>query len=158
MYIFFIGQVTITYSNIHTQRVNLWAEKETNGLINEFLYRGSVNKLTRLIFANALYFKGAWKNKFHASRTQNYNFYLLNGSSVKVPFMTSEKRQFIRVFDGFKVLRLPYEQGEDKRQFSMYIFLPKAKDGLQSLVEKVASESELLHHKLQIPKVEVGEF
>ncbi|RHN70171.1 putative Serpin family protein [Medicago truncatula] len=61
--------------------------------------------------------------------------------------MTSKKDQFIRAFDGFKVLCIPYEQGGDKRRFSMYFFLPNAKDGLSALVEKVASESTLLHHK-----------
>ncbi|AES73225.2 serpin-ZX-like protein [Medicago truncatula] len=72
--------------------------------------------------------------------------------------MTSKKKQFIRAFDGFKVLGLPYKQGEDKRRFTMYFFLPNAKDGLPSLVEKVASEFDLLQHKLPFDKVEVGDF
>jgi serpin B len=40
----------------------------------------------------------------------------------------------------------------------MYFFLPNANDGLSTLVEKVASESELLDHKLLRDKVEVGDF
>ncbi|XP_024634807.1 serpin-ZX [Medicago truncatula] len=95
---------------------------------------------------------------FDAYKTKDYDFHLLNGSSVKVPFMTSKKKQFIRAFDGFKVLGLPYKQGEDKRRFTMYFFLPNAKDGLPSLVEKVASEFDLLQHKLPFDKVEVGDF
>ncbi|KAK2445519.1 zinc finger BED domain-containing protein RICESLEEPER [Trifolium repens] len=47
---------------------------------------------------------------------------------------------------------------EDKQQFSMYFFLPNANDGLSTLVEKVASESELLDDKLPLDKVEVGDF
>ncbi|KAL2459133.1 Serpin-ZX [Forsythia ovata] len=42
-----------------TKEVNLWAEKETSGLIKEILLSGSVDGSTRLIFANAVYFKGA---------------------------------------------------------------------------------------------------
>ncbi|CAL5204634.1 unnamed protein product [Lathyrus oleraceus] len=141
-----------------TDEVNLWAEKETNGLIKELLPIGSVNSSTRLIFANALYFKGAWSDKFDASLTKDNDFHLLSGSAIKVPFMTSKKKQFIREFNDFKVLGLPYKQGEDKRRFSMYIFLPNAKDGLSALVEKVASESELLDHKLPSEKVQVGDF
>jgi serpin B len=141
-----------------TKEVNLWAIKETNGLIEEILPPRSVDNLTRLIFTNALYFKGAWNEKFYDSMTKYYDFHLLNGSSIKVPFMRSYKKHFISAFDDFKVLGLPYEQGEDERQFSMYIFLPNAKDGLTALVEKVASESELLHHKLPFTKVEVGDF
>jgi len=90
-----------------------------------------------IIFANAVYFNGAWKERFIDWMNKDYDFHLLDGSSVKVPFMTSFSDQFIEAFNDFKVLRLPYEQGKDKRQFSMYIFLPNAKDGLPALVEKV---------------------
>jgi serpin B len=141
-----------------TKEVNLWAEKETYGIIKEILPEGSVNNLTRLIFANALYFKAEWVYQFFDYHTKNYDFHLLNGSSVKVPFMSSNLDQIIRAFDGFKVLCLPYEQGGDKRQFSMYIFLPNAKDGLSAMVEKVASEFEFLEPKLPYKRVEVGKF
>jgi serpin B len=141
-----------------TKEVNLWAEKETNGIIKELLPQGSVDNLTRLIFANALYFKGAWSNPFPDWMTSKYDFHLLNGSSVKVPFMTTNLDQFIRAFDGFKVLRLPYKQGKDELNFSMYIFLPNAKDGLSALVEKVASDFELLDHMLPSNRVRVGGF
>ncbi|AES73228.2 serpin-like protein [Medicago truncatula] len=148
-----------TYAVEVNNEVNLWAERETNGLIKELLPLGSVDYFTQLIFANALYFKGEWNDNFDASETNVYDFHLLNGNSVKVDFMTSdEKKQFIRDFDDFKVLGLPYKQGEDKRQFTMYFFLPNAKDGLPTLLEKLASESELLQHKLPLDKVEVGDF
>lgn len=141
-----------------TNEVNQWAEKETNGLIKEVLSSGSVDASTRLIFANALYFKGAWAAKFDASKTKDQWFYLLNGSSVQVPFMTSNEDQFVRAFDGFKVLGLPYNQGEDKRRFSMYFFLPNAKDGLSALMERVSSESGFLDRHLPYQEVELGEF
>ncbi|XP_058222171.1 serpin-ZX-like [Rhododendron vialii] len=141
-----------------TTEVNRWAKKETNGLIKEVLPSGSVNNLTRLIFANALYFKGAWAEKFNVSKTKDQEFHLLNGSSVQVPFMTSKKDQFISEFNSFKVLRLPYNQGEDKRRFSMYLYLPNAKDGLSALMRKMSSKSGFLDRHLPCERVEVGEF
>lgn len=141
-----------------TSTVNSWAEKETSGLIKEVLPSGSVDSTTRLIFANALYFKGAWDEKFDASATKESDFHLLNGSSVRVPFMTSKKKQVVGAYDGFKVLGLPYKQGEDKRRFSMYFFLPDAKDGLPALVEKVGSGSRFLDRHLPEQKAEVGDF
>ncbi|KAE8659078.1 Serpin-ZX [Hibiscus syriacus] len=138
--------------------VNSWAEKETSGLIKEVLPPGSVDASTRFIFANALYFKGAWNEAFDASKTKDYDFHLVNGNSVKVPFMTSKKKQIVSAYDGFKVLGLPYKQGEDKRRFSMYFFLPDAKDGLPALVDKVSSESGFLEHHLPSQPAEVGEF
>ncbi|TKY75107.1 Serpin-ZX protein [Spatholobus suberectus] len=129
--------------------VNSWTEKETNGLIKELLPPRLVDNSIRLIFANELYFKGAWNEKFDASMTEDFDFHLLNGSSVKVPFMTSRKQeQFIRAFDGFKVLGLPYKQSKDKH----------AKDGLSNLAKKWASKSGFLERKLPHEKVEIGDF
>ncbi|KAD4385517.1 hypothetical protein E3N88_25685 [Mikania micrantha] len=54
------------------KKVNLWTKKETNGLIKKVLPAGAVNNLTRLIFANALYFKGSWSEKFKKSKTKDY--------------------------------------------------------------------------------------
>jgi len=140
------------------EETNLWAEKETNGLIKNLLPPESFNSLTNLIFANALYFKGVWEEEFDASDTREYDFHILNGSPVKVPFMTSYEMQYISVLDGFKVLHLPYMQGEDKRRFSIYFFLPDAKDGLLALIKKLASKSKFLEHKLPRELVEVGAF
>ncbi|CAJ2641054.1 unnamed protein product [Trifolium pratense] len=161
------------------EEVNLWGNKRTNGLIKTMVPRGSVNDETKLIFANALYFKGTWDEKFDAWKTREYDFHIYNGNSVKVPFITSTKDQFISVFDGFKVLGLPYKQGnglisgfdtfrkllslpykqdKDKRRFSMYFFLPDTKDGLPLLIKKLASESKFLDDKFPNKKVEVGHF
>ncbi|KAL8051399.1 hypothetical protein ABFX02_06G145500 [Erythranthe guttata] len=140
------------------KEVNKWAENETNGHIEEILPPDSVDASTRLILANAVYFKGKWEEQFDASVTKDDEFFLLNRSSIKVPFMTSLERQYIRYFEGFKVLMLPYKQGDDKRKFSMYIFLPDAKDGLPSLIEKAGSESGFIEKHLPLWDVEVGDF
>ncbi|KAJ9186684.1 hypothetical protein P3X46_002229 [Hevea brasiliensis] len=147
-----------TQADAVTSEVNAWAEKEMNGIIKEILASGSVDNTTRLILTNALYFKGDWKEKFDASATRDYDFHLLNGSTVSVPFMTSFKKHFIHAFEGFKVLGLPHKQGEDKRQFSMYIFLPNEKQGLPALVDKATSEHGFFDRHLPQQKVEVGDL
>ncbi|KAL9172465.1 hypothetical protein ABFS82_03G049100 [Erythranthe guttata] len=135
------GRVDFKKADEVVKEVNTWAEKETNGLIKDLLSSGSVEATTILIFANALYFKGAWKDIFMEYLTSDGEFFLVNGSSIHVPFMTGTKMQYARAFDGFKVLRREYKQGGDySRRFSMYFFLPDAKDGLPALLEKVCSE------------------
>lgn len=120
--------------------VNSWAEEKTGGLIKEFFAPGSIDDLTRLVFSNALYFKGDWEKKFDVSKTKEYEFYLLSGRSVQAHFMSTDRWQYLREFDGFKVLELPYRQGGEEegkppqRRFSMYIILPVAKDGAASFV------------------------
>lgn len=78
--------------------VNQWTKKNTNGLIEEILPHRAVDNMTRLVLVNALYFKGVWNEKFNASKTKNHKFHLVNGRSVQAPFMTSLKKQYIRVF------------------------------------------------------------
>ncbi|KAH7673536.1 Serpin family protein [Dioscorea alata] len=139
------------------KEVNSWVENLTSGLIKDLLPSGSVDHSTRLIFGNALYFKGLWEKKFDAMETTDSEFHLLDGSSVQVPFMTSEDKQLLSAHDGFKVLGLPYKRGVDGRQFSMYLFLPDAQDGLWSLSEKLKDLGSLDRY-LPAQKVAVGDF
>nr|XP_011460895.1 PREDICTED: serpin-ZX-like [Fragaria vesca subsp. vesca] len=145
--------------------VNSWAEKETNGLIKDILPADVVNSKTVLILANALYFKAYWAEKFSPSNTEKNDFYLLNGGSVEaVPFMRGYGCWYIGVFEGFKVLKLAYRnQGVHPRCFSMYFYLPDARDGLPALVEKVCSGSGFLdshvpHSKLRVGKMLIPKF
>lgn len=71
--------------------VNTWAGIHTNGLIEQILSHGFTETIreSTLIFANAVYFKGAWREKFDTKLTKDRDFHLLNGTSVKVPFMTN---------------------------------------------------------------------
>ncbi|KAK1380221.1 Serpin-ZX [Heracleum sosnowskyi] len=149
--------------------VNSWVEKNTNDLVKEILPPKSLTRSTRLVLANALYFKGEWTNLFDADDTEDYDFYFLNDDSVKVPFMRMGGHQRISVFDDFKVLKLPYTRavmGQDnwnasfdkKRSFSMYIFLPDTKDGLPALVEKAGSDSGFLERHIPSELVLVGKF
>ncbi|CAI9106471.1 OLC1v1005632C1 [Oldenlandia corymbosa var. corymbosa] len=136
-----------------TREVNEWVGKETEGLVNNILPHGVVNKYTRLILANALYFNGVWENKFNASLTTERDFYLLNGETIKAEFMTSKDDQRISEYDGFKVLRLEYRNGNDwDRFFSMNKYLPNAVDGLSGLVNKISSDPEFPErHKARSP-------
>ncbi|XP_022962080.1 serpin-ZX-like [Cucurbita moschata] len=148
----------LTKANEVISEVNSWVEKNTYGLIREILPAGSVGSSTQLILANALYFKAAWQQAFDASITMKRNFYLIDGSSVQAPFMSGEKDQYVAVFDGFKVLALPYSQGPDPRRFSMYFFLPDSKDGLGSLIEKLDSEPGFIDRHIPREKRELWGF
>uniref|UniRef100_A0ACD5W9N4 Uncharacterized protein n=1 Tax=Avena sativa TaxID=4498 RepID=A0ACD5W9N4_AVESA len=139
-------------------QVNSWVEKITTGLIKEILPAGSVDNTTRLVLGNALYFKGAWTEKFDASKTTDDKFHLLDGSSVQAPFMTTTKKQYLLASDSLKVLKLPYQQGGDKRQFSMYILLPEAQDGLSNLANKLSTDPEFIEKHIPSQKVPVGQF
>lgn len=140
--------------------LNTWAKVHTNGLIKEILSRKrdsiEIIRNSTLILANAVYFKGAWRRKFDANLTKDNDFYLLDGSTVKVPFMSNYKDQYLRDYDGFQVLCLPYV--EDQRQFSMYIYLPNEKDGLATLLEKISSEPGFFDNHIPLHRISIGDF
>ncbi|KAG7584688.1 Serpin superfamily [Arabidopsis thaliana x Arabidopsis arenosa] len=142
------------------KEVNSWALRHTNGLIKDLLPLGSVTSQTLWIYGNALYFKGAWEDKFDKSMTKHKPFYLVNGKQVHVPFMTNYERQYIEAYNGFKVLRLPYRQGDNdtSRQFSMCIYLPDEKDGLDNLMEKMTCTDGFLDSHIPSWRVRVGQF
>ncbi|EMS54555.1 Serpin-Z1C [Triticum urartu] len=139
-------------------QVNSWVEKVTSGRIKDILPSGSVDNTTKLVLANALYFKGAWTDQFDSSGTKNDYFYLPDGSSVQTPFMSSMDDQYLSSSDGLKVLKLPYKQGGDKRQFSMYILLPEAPGGLSSLAEKLSAEPDFLERHIPRQRVALRQF
>ncbi|CAA7061259.1 unnamed protein product [Microthlaspi erraticum] len=141
-------------------RVNAFVERHTNNLIKDLLPPGSVTGATNMIYGNALYFKGAWKTPFDKYCTRDRKFHLLNGGSVSVPFMSSGCDQYVRAYEGFKVLKLPYRQGpnDTNREFSMYFYLPDEKDGLDNLLEKVASIPGFVDGHIPSYEVEVAEF
>ncbi|KAH7848530.1 hypothetical protein Vadar_003996 [Vaccinium darrowii] len=142
--------------------INSWANTASKGLIKKFIEREFLFEKTALILANGLYFKGIWDSdyKFNARRrTQKYrDFYLLNGGTVLVPFMTSSKDYYHGSFDGFKVLKIPYKSHQPNK-FSMYFFLPDKRDGLQNLLEKFNSNSGFLNEEyFKLAKVPLVEF
>nr|XP_017240588.1 PREDICTED: serpin-ZX-like [Daucus carota subsp. sativus] len=110
-----------------TEEVNKWAQDATKGLIKELLRSGCLGNDTALVFANALYFKGSWDRKFDSERSMNKDFKLLNGQIVQVPSMTTKKRErnFYREINGYKILKIPYQNGEDTRNLPCTSFFPK---------------------------------
>ncbi|KAG6598401.1 Serpin-ZX, partial [Cucurbita argyrosperma subsp. sororia] len=133
-------------------------DKYYKAMLYQVNFQRVVDSSAELILANALYFKGAWEEAFDASKTERSDFYLVDGSSVEVPFMTSKTKQYVAAYDGFKVLALPYRQGSDAPHFSMYFFLPDTKDGLPRLIQKLDSQSEFIDRHLPFRKLKLERF
>ncbi|KAL9301758.1 putative Serpin family protein [Arabidopsis thaliana] len=99
------------------REVNSWVEKQTNGLITNLLPSNPKSApLTDHIFANVLFFNGRWDSQFDPSLTKDSDFHLLDGTKVRVPFMTGASCRYTHVYEGFKVINLQYRRGrEDSR-------------------------------------------
>ena len=102
------------------QTINHWADTSTHGKIKEVV-RWPFDPLTRVILANAIYFKGKWDRPFDKQATKDHAFNVLPGVTPKqVPMMWQHGHFNYQQGDGFQAVRLPYAGGH----LQMYLFLP----------------------------------
>ncbi|XP_075077169.1 serpin-Z10-like [Nicotiana tabacum] len=141
------------------RRSNAWAKSATKGLIDQVLKPKHIKEDTKLLLGNALHFKGTWKDNFIERLTQNKDFYLLNGDKVSVPFMTGCHNYLYGSFESYQAVKISYEKGkDDKKDFSMYFFLPNERDGLPSLLKKVNSDSNFFTQDFELWKETLDAF
>lgn len=100
--------------------INAWVSEETGGHIKEIVTPGSLNSNTRLVLANAIYFKAGWASPFDQADTIDAEFTLLDGSRVTIPQMHAQIRLDYMKGDGFQVVRLPYVD----QTVDMWVVLP----------------------------------
>lgn len=116
--------------------INSWVEEKTEQKIVNLLKPGMISPHEKMVLVNAIYFKGDWSEKFDRKATQEEQFFLLSGGSVKAPLMTTRQSFGYNDLQDAQVLELPYS-GKD---LSMIVMLPKKKDGLQELEKNLSLE------------------
>jgi serpin B len=115
--------------------INSWVEQHTEKKIVEMIKPGFIDRLTRLVLVNAIYFKGDWENQFKESWTKNRPFYITENDSTMVPFMFLDKKLIFCKDSLCQVLELPYKGGE----LSMIVLLPTKRNDLKSLEKNLNS-------------------
>ena len=68
--------------------INDWVETKTKHKIIDLLKPGVLDKSTRLVLANAIYFKGNWAAQFEPKATSDQPFRVAPDKEVKTPLMT----------------------------------------------------------------------
>ena len=109
--------------------INQWVDTNTQGKIKKILSEIKEHEVMFLI--NAIYFKGGWKGKFDASKTQTGVFHLLDGGEKQVPMMFHTCNYSYLWEESFRAVGLPYGEG----RMSMYIFLPDPSSDLDEFLE-----------------------
>ncbi|MBM4071836.1 MAG: hypothetical protein FJ271_23355 [Planctomycetes bacterium] len=133
------------------QRINGWVADQTSKRIKDLLPPGSVNRGTRLVLANAIYFKADWVQKFDKRSTKPAEFFTLAGGRVKTPMMSGAFKQVKFAYigagdphqslragkaDNFRLVELPYKGG-----LSMVLMAPDNVRGLPKLESQLTTDS-----------------
>jgi serpin B len=148
----------ITGANAATAAINAWVARQTQDKIEDILPPGSLDPLTRLVLANAIYFKGAWTRPFNKAETLTQPFNVSAGSQVDAPLMQKvDVLNYMETSD-FQAVELPYgasslsmlrQTGEglesakvvtpgSSPRLSMVILLPRQVDGYGQLEEELS--------------------
>lgn len=106
------------------KQINNWVASQTKNRIKDIIPPGMPDPSTRLVLANAIYFKAMWEEEFDPDVTRDELFYLLNGEMVRAPMMSQghEKTFPYAAGDGWQAIALPYKGGLT----DMVIFVPDA--------------------------------
>lgn len=113
--------------------INDWCEKMTRGKIREPVPQGAISGATRLVLANAIYFKGMWASRFDKANTRDRTFTLGSGAEIETPTMWQKEEFRYGKFEDMSALEMDYV-GED---LSMVILLPDKHGGLADLEDKL---------------------
>jgi serpin B len=114
--------------------INRWVSRATHGKIQNLVSPANVGSATRVVLANAIYFKGRWTSPFQRVETDSEPVFSGAGPSVRVPMMRQRAEYRFVQLPGFRLLELPY-QGDD---LAMVVLLPDAVDGLAAVERQLS--------------------
>ena len=119
-------------------RINAWAADATSHKIENLLAPGSVTPSTRLVVANAVYFKARWSSTFPASATKNEPF-TAAAAKTTVPMMHETSIHRFAQVGTNRVLEMRYSGSE----LAMLVVLPDdpSPAALTKLEESVSSDT-----------------
>ncbi|MDF7800115.1 serpin family protein [Pontiellaceae bacterium B1224] len=115
--------------------INHWVEDQTKDKIQDLLEEGAINSQTRLVLANAIYFKGNWASQFKKGATHPAPFTLKPGETINVQMMKQTEDFKLAHEKSFQALELPYDGGA----LSMIVLLPAEVNGLPMLEKKLSA-------------------
>ncbi|KAG6920617.1 serpin family B member 6, partial [Chelydra serpentina] len=126
------------------KHINAWVEEKTEGKIQNLLAQHVVDKMTRLVLVNAIYFKGNWATPFKKHNTMERQFKINKNETKPVQMMFKKAKFNMSYIADFqtKILDLPYVDNET----SMIILLPDEIQDNSTGLEQL--ERELTYEKV----------
>mgnify|MGYP006283657789 CR=1 FL=1 len=115
------------------EQINQWVEQKTNDKIQDMIAEGVLDRMTRLVLVNAIYFNGKWEHPFNEKRTRQDVFHTSGEMSPKIPFMNQSLTLPYYETDRYQAIALPYAG----KKVSMVILLPRKAAMMKELEEQL---------------------
>lgn len=114
--------------------INQWVAQQTREKIHDLLPPGSIDGATRLVLANAVYFKGLWATPFEKAGTSQQVFHVTGTHQVGAPLMHHFARVGYFEDQQMQAIEMPYKEDE----LSMVVLLPREIEGGASLETRLS--------------------
>jgi serpin B len=128
----------IEFANSHSAAsvINGWVSDRTNRRINGIVNAENINADTKLLIANAVYFKGEWLDKFKKEQTSPGTFYSNVENEYRINFM--RKKEILPYYENeaFQFISKPYKSSD----ITFCILLPKERFGIEALEKEMTSD------------------
>lgn len=112
-------------------KVNAWCAEKTDGMIDNMT--DDIRPDDAAIIANAIYFKGLWKNKFYKDDTKKDKFKAADGTVKEVDMMQKTRWEKYSENETFSAVSMRYGNGH----YSMQIILPKEGKSISDVIETI---------------------
>ncbi|MEM9831883.1 MAG: serpin family protein [Bacteroidota bacterium] len=117
------------------ETINQWVEGQTQGKIKDLI--SQIKDTDVMFLINAVYFKANWQYQFDPAETREAPFYLDNGTTSSVPFMSNEGSKVKYNYEeGLQIIDVPYGNG----QFSMVMLLPTDQNTVTDLMSGLTTD------------------
>jgi serpin B len=134
-----------------TQHINRWVAEQTRDKIRDLIPAGALNKLTRLVLANALYLKAPWADPFSEKITHPEPFHVHGGAPVDVSMMRRTAEFGYAKREGFTAVSLPYTGGD----LQFLVLIPDDVKGLHALESNLNTETLAQCAKLEMQDLDL---
>jgi len=82
------GVDSLSFNKSGVDKINSWVKEKTDGMIDNFI--GELSSDDLMVLINAMAFEADWEKKFQGASIDEDYFYLPNGKSKKVTFLSGE--------------------------------------------------------------------
>jgi serpin B len=116
--------------------IDRWAEDRTRGGIRSIVPAGEPDRGSRLVLANACFFRGEWATPFERKATVPLPFHPTISHEIRTPMMYQDNPLPWAESDDALALEIPFAGGD----FGMAFVLPRARWNLPFLEKKLTSD------------------